>query len=146
MASSSRTKGHSFERSIVKSINQALGRADLQYCVSRNLDQTRDGGSDIKGLENFQIECKRYKRNNSDIPRKDWWRQVLDACKANNDVPILIYKYDYQDVQAQFPVMLFNFVFDEVDSYDEMFSEYPARMNFDEFLYLLIVYLKAIQQ
>ena len=138
---SSRSKGHNFERAMVNLLNQEFESAKLPITVSRNLEQTRDGGSDIVGLSNFQIECKRYRRNSTDIPQKQWWSQVCQESEKNDDVPLLIYKYDYQkDIQIQFPVMLFSFREQDVASY----NEYPARMNIEDFMCLFVCYLKAI--
>ena len=140
MGKSARVKGHSFENKMKHAVNEYLEKYNLPYSVSRNLNQTRDGGADLIGLDNFQIECKRYKKNNSDLPQNAWWKQVLDSCKENNDIPILIWKYDYQDVQVQFPVVMFNFTSD----FDESFSDYPARMKFDDFMFLFMCYLEVI--
>jgi len=140
VSKASRVKGHSFENTIKNMINRELENYHLPYSLERNLNQTRDGGADLVGLDNFQIECKRYAKQANDLPRNEWWKQVCDVCEERQEIPILIYKYDYQDIQVQFPVMMFNFV-DE--SYDVEFSEYPARMHFDQFIYLFIGFIKA---
>ena len=140
MSRASRVKGHAFENTIKNMINQELENYRLPYSLERNLTQTRDGGADLIGIDNLQIECKRYAKQANDLPRNEWWKQVCDVCEERQQIPILIYKYDYQDIQVQFPVMMFNFV---AESYDVEFNEAPARMHFDDFINLLMCYLKA---
>ena len=133
--STSRTKGHNFERLICNKINEQMIEADLPYTVSRNLDQTRDGGSDILGLPNYTIECKRYAKGCR--PQKAWWDQVTTAA-AGETIPLLVYKFDRSPVEVMFPAMLFSFQ-EEL----EQFGDYNARMLFDDFLYLFTCLLGA---
>ena len=132
--STSRTKGHNFERLICKMINEQMTSSGLPYSVSRNLDQTRDGGSDILGLNNYTIECKRHAKGCR--PQKAWWDQVTAA--AGETTPLLIYKFDRSPVEVMFPAMLFSFQ-EEL----AQFGDYNARMLFDDFLYLFTCLLGA---
>ena len=131
----SRTKGHNFERLICNKINAKMVESDLPYEVSRNLDQTRDGGSDIVGLHNYTIECKRYAKGCR--PQKAWWDQVVKS--ADNTIPLLIYKFGRKQIEVQFPVMLFSFQ----DELQKSFGNFHARMDFVEFLYLFTCLLGA---
>ena len=133
--STSRTKGHNFERLICNKINEQMIEADLPYTGSRNLDQTRDGGSDILGLTNYTIECKRYAKGCR--PQKAWWDQVTTAA-AGETIPLLVYKCDRAPGEVMFPAMLFSFQ-EEL----EQFGDYNARMLFDDFLYLFTCLLGA---
>ena len=133
--STSRTKGHNLERLICNKINEQMIEADLPYTVSRNLDQTRDGGSDILGLTNYTIECKRYAKGCR--PQKAWWDQVTTAA-AGETIPLLVYMFDRSPVEVMFPAMLYSFQ-EEL----EQFGDYNARMLFDDFLYLFTCLLGA---
>ena len=53
------TKGKSAERELAKLLGDHLGLE-----LSRNLDQTRDGGYDLIGLPGIALEVKRCERLN----------------------------------------------------------------------------------
>ena len=52
-----RTKGATYERDIVKKLTAALG-----VSCERNLEQTRDGGHDVKTVLSLVVEIKRRAR------------------------------------------------------------------------------------
>jgi hypothetical protein len=79
---SCRRKGQSGEREFI-----SLLQDRLELDLSRNLDQTRDGGYDILGIPQLAIEVKR--QENLSIP--SWWSQA--AKQANKDqYPVLAYR------------------------------------------------------
>lgn len=142
----SRRKGHNFERAEVTNLNEQLYLNNIKINgeavkVKRNLEQYQSNNlSDIL-LPGFAIECKRYKKNNSDQPKSAWWDQVCEAC--GDDVPLLIYKYDYQDVMCMFPALLFSFD-DNGFHFKDQFKTYPATMEREAFMQIFMPVLKAI--
>ena len=114
--------------------------ADLPIKLQRDLAQyqERDRG-DLVGLEDygFVIECKRYAKGNK--PLTAWWDQVTKAADYQNAIPILIYRFDRQQSEVQFPLMMF---ITEREHQPE-FNEYFVRMDFDKFLHPFISYIKA---
>lgn len=141
----SRTKGHSYEREIVLKLNEMFYINEIKQDgevikVKRNLEQYQSNSLADILMPGFSIECKRYKKKNSDQPRGAWWDQVCQACK--DTVPLLIYKYDYQQSMCMFPALLWNF--DENGyHFRDQFKEYPATMPLEKFLDLFAVFLKA---
>jgi len=83
----SRNKGASYEREIANRFAEYLGVE-----VKRNLDQSRDGGSDIS-LPPYLIECKRRAR----IIVYEWIEQAAKAADNKNMVPIVVCRADRED-------------------------------------------------
>ena len=52
---------------------------ELGIELKRNLDQVRDGGSDVMGLPPFQFEVKRCEA----LAKRDWWLQVCNALQPD---------------------------------------------------------------
>jgi hypothetical protein len=75
-----REKGRRAELEVVK-----LARAQ-GWPASRNLDQTRDGGSDIRGVPGVAIEVKRCER--TDVWA--WWEQISRSC--GSDLPLVAFR------------------------------------------------------
>ena len=93
MSSKSRTKGADFERLIANQI-----KALTQKECKRNLEQYREGCHyDLVGeaVSHLAIECKRYAKITPSLLRK-WQEQCLK--NANGNVPVLVYKIDYQPI------------------------------------------------
>lgn len=93
MSSKSRTKGADFERQIANQI-KAITKLDCK----RNLEQYREGCHyDLVGeaVERLAIECKRYAKMTPSLLKK-WQEQCIR--NANGNVPVLIYKIDYQPI------------------------------------------------
>lgn len=93
MSSKSRTKGADFERLIANQI-KAITNKDCK----RNLEQYREGCHyDLVGeaVERLAIECKRYAKVAPTLLRK-WQAQCIR--NANGNVPVLVYKIDYQPI------------------------------------------------
>ncbi len=85
MSASQVTKGKDGERELIRHLRNLLGIE-----LTRNLDQVRDGGSDILGLEGFFIKCKRSKASHIN----GWWTQAVHQAKANQGKPALCYRVD----------------------------------------------------
>lgn len=93
MSSKSRTKGANFERLIANQIKSITNKE-----CKRNLEQYREGCHyDLVGeaVSRLAIECKRYAKITTSLLRK-WQEQCLK--NANGNVPVLVYKIDYQPI------------------------------------------------
>jgi hypothetical protein len=99
----SRAKGASAERDFCKELSDYLGDY-LTEPLKRNLEQTRNGGHDILGLEGMAIEIKRYKSlSESDLTRI-WEGQVLDQAKRIGGLPVLAYREDFRPWRIRLPL------------------------------------------
>jgi hypothetical protein len=108
MPINSRQKGAAFERHISKFLNDLLEARGKERSVKRNLEQYQTKGMADLYFEHFAIECKRYKeRKGENWPIDKWWRQAMDAA-GDKYVPILIYKYDRQEIKAVIPLAYLN--------------------------------------
>lgn len=88
MGAMQRNKGAAGEREFAKLLGGLLG-IDLK----RNLDQTRDGGHDLKGgnlITGWAIEVKRAKKP----LLSGWWNQTVDQAVASGKRPVLAYRLD----------------------------------------------------
>lgn len=88
MGAMQRTKGAAGERDFAKLLGGLLA-VDLK----RNLDQTRDGGHDLKGsdlISGWAIEVKRAKK--ALLPA--WWNQTVEQAVAAGKRPALAYRLD----------------------------------------------------
>ena len=92
-----RAKGAGFERELCRMISDQFGD-----CVDpkRNLDQTRDGGSDILGVDGWSIEAKRYSSNAGNGFKPAWWAQCCRQADQEGREAVLIYKYDRQPIKC----------------------------------------------
>lgn len=93
MSSKSRTKGADFERLIANQIKTITNKD-----CKRNLEQYREGCHyDLVGeaVERLAIECKRYAKMTASLLKK-WQEQCIK--NANGNVPVLVYKIDYQPI------------------------------------------------
>lgn len=97
MSKSQRTKGASGERDVCKLIHEHLG-----IDVSRNLNQVREGGADIK-LPPFSIEVKRRARIGNIY---DWMEQSQKSC-SDGEKPIVICRADRRDWLVVMPISQF---------------------------------------
>jgi len=94
MPINSRTKGQSGEREVIQILREELG-----IDATRNLDQWRDGGSDVLGLNGWSVEVKRAK-----TPLiKQWWEQT---CRQTGDhqFPCLWYRIDRKYWRVVIPI------------------------------------------
>ena len=83
MSKFARDKGRRGEQDVARILRDGLGMD-----VQRNLDQTREGGYDITGLEPFCIEVK----NRNRLQLKSWWKQTEAQAAPSCGVPVLVYK------------------------------------------------------
>lgn len=81
-----RMKGQDGEREIIKML-EPIVREFGEGILSRNLNQTREGGFDIVGIDWLAIEVKRQETLNV----SEWWQQTLKQAGYDR-VPILIYR------------------------------------------------------
>ena len=79
-------KGQGGEREII-----ALFAENLGVKLERNLEQCRNGGPDLKGMEGWSIEVKRAADDKSKLHQ--WWQQTLNQTQPN-ERPVLFYRYD----------------------------------------------------
>ena len=92
MPINSRAKGKSAEREVINLLQPLLPYLKLE----RNLDQTRDGGHDIKGMGRWAAEVKRYAEV-APADFKRFWQQTLDQAKAIHKWPVLFVREDRRD-------------------------------------------------
>lgn len=83
MGAMSRRKGQTGEREVCRILNEWLG-----LDVSRNLEQTRNGGSDIS-IVGWEIEVKRAKSYS-----RSWWQQAVTQAEKTGEKPLLVYRLD----------------------------------------------------
>jgi hypothetical protein len=132
MPINSRTKGKTAEREFIGELKELLG-PELTSELTRNLDQTRDGGHDINGLAGWAPEIKRYaKLLASD--KKKFWEQTITQATAINQKPVLAYREDRAGWRA---VMRLSDVLghehpDWCNDYD-----YTVEMSLESFCYLV---------
>jgi len=82
-----RSKGAAGERELFKLLSNELG-----ISVTRNLEQSRRGGSDTIDVPGWSIECKRQERANLTA----WWAQTFEQSKRDGKRPALFYRANRQ--------------------------------------------------
>ena len=103
MSINSRTKGKVGEREAIQIMRDYLGE---DYEFTRNLVQTRSGGHDIIGPDNFPfaIEVKRAK-----TPLiNQWWAQAKDQADRAELIPALWYRLDRKPWRVIVPLYAIN--------------------------------------
>lgn len=92
----SRAKGKSGERELIGELKKLLPE-EMSSELTRNLDQTRDGGHDILGLEGWALEVKRYAQVlPADLDR--FWEQAVEqAARNDGSRPALCFREDRRD-------------------------------------------------
>lgn len=94
----SRAKGKSGERELIGEL-KALLPPEMTSELTRNLDQTRDGGHDILGLDGWALEVKRYAQVlPADLER--FWEQTTTQARNNGARPVLCYRQDRRPWRA----------------------------------------------
>jgi Holliday junction resolvase len=93
MSASSGRKGAAGERELVRFL-RARG-----FDVTRNLDQPRDGGSDVAGFDRFCVEVKRCERVRI-------WEALEQAAAAAKDgqAPLVCFRRDRGGWMAALPL------------------------------------------
>lgn len=89
----SRAKGKSGERELIGELKKLLP-SEMTSELTRNLDQTRDGGHDILGLDGWALEVKRYAEVlPADLEK--FWKQACEQAARNDEVrPALCFRED----------------------------------------------------
>lgn len=89
----SRAKGKSGERELIGELKKLLPE-EMTSELTRNLDQTRDGGHDILGLDGWALEVKRYAEVlPADLER--FWKQACEQASRNDGLrPALCFRED----------------------------------------------------
>jgi hypothetical protein len=95
-----RTKGATFERDVVRHLNEFSLSSGLSYSACRNLDQYQAKGQCDIEIPFHAIECKHYKEGN--WYRDAWWTQVCESAKGR--IPVLIWKYNRQPIRVCVPL------------------------------------------
>lgn len=88
MGALSRNKGARGERELAAILREELG-AD----IVRNLEQARDGGCDLIGVDGWAIESKRvHKLTGADL--RAWWAQAEGQALSAGKRPVLAFRED----------------------------------------------------
>lgn len=85
MGLKSKRKGRAGEQELVNLLQDHLG---IRF--KRNLQQTRDGGHDLEGLDELSIEVKRAAKP----ALAPWWKQTVAQAAVSCRVPVLAYRLD----------------------------------------------------
>jgi len=94
MSMMQKRKGRLGEQELARLLRDELGDQ-----VTRNLQQSREGGADLEGTP-FVLEVKRAK-----TPKVlEWWRQACAQAQTANGVPALVYRIDHKEWMAVLPL------------------------------------------
>ena len=123
----SRQKGASFERSVVRKLNEFFHDNGFSHitCV-RNLDQYQQSNQCDIEIPGHAVECKAYKAGW--WYASAWWDQVCQA--ADSETPVLVWKFNNKPVRVTIPLHYVN------DSFDVDNSK-TCVVTFDEWLDIL---------
>lgn len=129
MGAMQRRKGADGERELIALLREHLGEE-----LSRNLDQARDGGADLKGgmlLAGYVIECKRAAK----AELRSWWQQAFSQAYdiADGRAPVLAYRLDRQ--RWQFVMSIAEFIGGDWRSWPGL--EYTVTMRVEAFAALV---------
>lgn len=91
MGAMSRRKGAAGEREALRALGEELG-----VMLTRNLQQTREGGADCLVLKGFAIEIKRQER----LSRPAWWAQACEQAERACVEPMVLYRRSRQPWRA----------------------------------------------
>lgn len=91
----SKAKGSAFERLVAAEIHKLTG-----VRTTRNLEQTRSGGSDLVGFPGWCIECK-IRKDGAWI-QEAWWDQVMRESTKLQLKPALIFRVSRQPIRSMF--------------------------------------------
>lgn len=123
MGAMQRRKGARGECELIALLREHLGEE-----LTRNLDQARDGGADLKGgmlLAGYAIECKRAAK----AEVRSWWQQAFEQAYdvADGRVPVLAYRIDRSREKWRFVLPISEFVGGDWRSWPGL--EYTATMG-----------------
>lgn len=91
MSAMQRRKGAAAEREVLRLLGDELGQV-----LTRNLQQTREGGADCICVRGFAIEVKRQES----LSRPAWWRQACEQAERLGVEPMLLYRRSREPWQA----------------------------------------------
>jgi Holliday junction resolvase len=83
LSASQRRKGAAAEREFLRELGGELGEL-----LTRNLQQTREGGADCLAVKGWAIEIKRQEA----LSRPAWWRQAVEQADRAGAQPMLAYR------------------------------------------------------
>jgi hypothetical protein len=83
MSASQRRKGAAAEREVLRLLGEQLGQL-----LTRNLQQSREGGADCICVKGWAIEVKRQEA----LSRPKWWRQAVEQADRLGVQPMLVYR------------------------------------------------------
>ena len=106
MPINSRTKGASYERDIVKILNEFFLKNNFNFICKRNLDQYQTKNLSDINIPFHAIECKHYKEGN--WLKSEWWRQVCTTAEAEETIPVLIFKFNRVPTRVAIPLHAVN--------------------------------------
>lgn len=92
-------KGSAGEREAIKVLQPHLDRFGIS--LQRNLDQTRDGGYDLKGIPGMALEIKRQEK----LLLPQWWKQSVDQAD-DGEIPVLMYRQNHKKWKVCLPLWL----------------------------------------
>ena len=87
MSALSRTKGATFERAVVKEINNFFETEGIDFSCKRNLDQYQTANLTDIDIPFHAVECKHYKEGWAYKP--EWLKQTIEA--AGEKIPVLFF-------------------------------------------------------
>ena len=127
------SKGKEGERQVCKLlqpvVNEVHTQLNPQYAapvLTRNLNQARDAGYDLNGLEGLCIEVK-WQKN---LLLRNWWQQAVEQADAAGGEPVLVYKTNHQPWRVRMYVHPGNGVW------------LPGVLEMEDFLVWLRTYLR----
>lgn len=96
MALHAQNKGKEGEREVARVLNSIIKDCLIKHglpipdrdVVQRNQNQSAVGGNDLTNCFGFSIEVKRQEQ----LSVNTWWKQTVEAAKANNETPVLVYR------------------------------------------------------
>ena len=139
MSKMSRNKGANGEREVSRMLEKSLGLDSGS--LTRNLDQTRDGGSDILGFRDCSIEVKRCEKLS--IP--SWWGQTCTQA-GDTEWPVLFYRQSRKPWTVIVRLdMIYAYQEYGDEAYAGMFSlhhSFRAEISYDTFITMLTGKLK----
>lgn len=91
MSAMQRRKGAAAEREVLKLLGAELGQE-----LTRNLEQTREGGADCLAVWGWAIEIKRQES----LSRPAWWRQAVRQAQQVGAEPMLLYRRNREPWRA----------------------------------------------
>ncbi len=126
----SRAKGKAGERELIGELKRLL--PELTDALERNLEQTRDGGYDIAGLDGWAPEVKRYSKIlPADI--ESFWEQTLIQARNDRRRPALFMREDRREWRVRVALC------DLSDRYEmiEPTTNWTAEISMDAFAALV---------